>query len=1427
MSIKNWSEWDGTSDGTIGSLTDPFGDGAPNDDAFGSFTFAMANNTHGVVITNNDDNNAASRSQWAAIGVTVSGTSVSFATDDLVTSTAYNTAQQNSSVALDSNTIFHMIISDVATAVSRVGSAWVFDINNPASANISLSGLTGGGSNTVFKRSTSQLVNFSTHSTLSARNFVQLIDWDGSDGQDGISANSAPQTIDSNARSIIAYQIDADTYMTFYGDAADSSTKARKVSLSGNTFTVGSAVSIKSSGGLWLSGNYVSARTNTDDNDNVTFVAALRDAANNKWELVSSYYDSGTLYAGEQGVNFVEAPNATFATISNANACNINALSGNDFLIITEWTDGSGNYRYYGSIATVDPTDGSITLGTQIQISNSDGAGSFYHINVRELSDGNVICVWEQGDTVFGKILVAPDAAGPGVIQEAAAILASAFSTTAANTRTRTVESSIASAFSTLIDFTVIIEADSALSSVFSQSSDANLVITTSVNLSSAFSTTTANTRTREVNISLDALFSPGIEATVTRQGQTELVTSISLSATVARTRDNDIALNNIANLSAQGDRIRVSSSALSVVSNITATALRIKQIDSSVAISFAQNSTILRIKPLNANLGSLFTPSFIAVASRNGSTDLLVSASLVAAPGNTKLFNADLNAAFAQTAITGFVKEDSATLAAQFTVNADAIEFQTKPLLFNRPHPLVQFTLSSFETDPVKRGTHSLRVDASGLVRTDKVDDFQIQSGEDFVVEGWFYRDAGIAVGIESKLFGYGETTDTLTLNNRQSFVVGFNSSANLTARFIASNLTTYQINSTSGLLSTNTWYHIAFTRQSGVVNLLLNGVSQGSVSFSGALNLPTSGNRYFHFNHRFSLDNRDIYYDDFRFARGTSAIYGLTSATSNDIYTVALWRLDNNGNDDVTGYRLDGSAALNLVSTQTAIANAVFTNNSADLNSVASLQANVGKIEANTIAVSSAFTQTVDAAKIKQFSADLNTAFTANTQSTKTASADTTLNTAFTTTVSAARTRADTADLNTAFTQTVLGGVIQPAQANFSALYSQLVVVAKISDFFVNADIQANLLATAEKITAVVAIIDSVALLEAAADAIRDSNTELDTAFTIVLAADKISGNSAVLDSAISLAGVANRTRDNSVSVNSAFGVVVDVAGGFIGLSLELSAAFDQTATLLKIKQLSSSFNAQFAQAATVIKAIKISVELNTSADLAVVPTKTTDISAEFNALYSQLSIVAKTGSVIIDLNSAASISIISTVGRDNEFLFDGRFTTSALVGVIKPAAISYASQFASLIDVIKSVTAQADFANSCDLASEPTVVRSAQIALTGAFTPSITVRATKSGEIDLFTQINIDVQADRIGGAGAELTSQFEINTINSVILGTGVNTNSAFSLTAVLSKIVTDRVVHVIPRETRSYTIHRETRAYTMPKETRAYTIQEET
>ena len=162
------------------------------------------------------------------------------------------------------------------------------------------------------------------------------------------------------------------------------------------------------------------------------------------------------------------------------------------------------------------------------------------------------------------------------------------------------------------------------------------------------------------------------------------------------------------------------------------------------------------------------------------------------------------------------------------------------------------------------KFGTGSMYFDASSYLKSPSIQALNFGTG-DFTIEFWMYSN-DVSSSTQKAMFA---TTNTSGLNPTLSYGLymdqGYTGSSNLTGATRLS-LNGTNIGTTTAVLSTTTWYHIAVVRLSGTVTIYVNGnaVASGSYTSSIAGTYLTVGGGY---NSSYLFNG---YIDDFRITPG-----------------------------------------------------------------------------------------------------------------------------------------------------------------------------------------------------------------------------------------------------------------------------------------------------------------------------------------------------------------------------------------------------------------------------------------------------------------------------------------------------------------------------------------------------------------------------
>jgi hypothetical protein len=160
--------------------------------------------------------------------------------------------------------------------------------------------------------------------------------------------------------------------------------------------------------------------------------------------------------------------------------------------------------------------------------------------------------------------------------------------------------------------------------------------------------------------------------------------------------------------------------------------------------------------------------------------------------------------------------------------------------------------------------GSLSFGGSVNSYISTPTSSNFNLGTGN-FTIEFWIYFNATATQGI------FGQINSSLSASS-ESLAFSTNSSGQIIAE-CASGATQYDI--TSSALSTSTWYHIAYVRNSTTITLYVNGTSAGTVSVStNSINsgsTPFTIGRYGDYTSSYFLNG---YISNFRLVKGT-AVY------------------------------------------------------------------------------------------------------------------------------------------------------------------------------------------------------------------------------------------------------------------------------------------------------------------------------------------------------------------------------------------------------------------------------------------------------------------------------------------------------------------------------------------------------------------------
>ena len=590
-----------------------------------------------------------------------------------------------------------------------------------------------------------------------------------------------------------------------------------------------------------------------------------------------------------------------------------------------------------------------------------------------------------------------------------------------------------------------------------------------------------------------------------------------------------------------------------------------------------------------------------------------------------------------------------------------------------------------------------------------------------------------------------------------------------------------------TSSTISVNTWYHVAVSRNSGISELFLDGVSQGTYSDSaisydsGSMKIAASAN---------PLGERSLngYIDEVRIsniARYTANFTPSTQQFVNDPNTLLLIHADGanastaffDDNSGLAGEILEAEAALS--SSVSLSADAIrFRSTRIDMGyyfdpgyidadyyyenpSVFSLSAEltevVGEIVEANGAFTSSFAQTAIVGKIQSAVVDVGALFSPSFTVNAIRNSFAVLDNVFTIDT--------TAVANRSITQTLEN------IANLDAQAARFVGVS--SDI----SAQSSVTAEVDAFKTATASLDSNSTVETTALRFRTSQADLNSELTLTALADKVQDSQADLSSEFTQTTTVGIVKQFSIDAGSLFTPQVDVNVSVNALA-NIEATVTVSAQAQVTRNLSSDIVANAAVSATaeVIRLLEstISSEFAQSASAERFRTSLVTLSSAFD----QSATVTRIQPAASDLNSefAQSASVART--RDDSAIISSEFAQSTVVARTRNLDSTQSSNFLQSVTVVKIHPGVANLTSTSMLVADAVKDTDVLVSATAAFAQTTQAVKTVDSTVNagaLFTP-NVDINAQFAGFALLESSFtttaligkiiEFEPNVLNGV-------------------------------------------------------------
>jgi hypothetical protein len=186
-------------------------------------------------------------------------------------------------------------------------------------------------------------------------------------------------------------------------------------------------------------------------------------------------------------------------------------------------------------------------------------------------------------------------------IQRAASDLSTEFTQVADVQRTRTAASALASQFTLTADVDLVADINSSLSAEFTQSAAADRTRSTAVSLTAEFALDTANQRVRYAESAQSSEFALTAESQRVQQAASDLSSEFTQSTDIERFRKTPADLSSESTQSTAVDRIRYGLGDLNTEFTQVADAIRIQQGHADISAAFEQTTTANRTRNLDS----------------------------------------------------------------------------------------------------------------------------------------------------------------------------------------------------------------------------------------------------------------------------------------------------------------------------------------------------------------------------------------------------------------------------------------------------------------------------------------------------------------------------------------------------------------------------------------------------------------------------------------------------------------------------------------------------------------------------------------------------------------------------------------------------------------------------------------------------------
>jgi hypothetical protein len=803
--------------------------------------------------------------------------------------------------------------------------------------------------------------------------------------------------------------------------------------------------------------------------------------------------------------------------------------------------------------------------------------------------------------------------------------------------RGRTFDSTLPASFTQSTQIQKILNASSTLNTQFTINVDGNVLgaaIEASATLNTTFTQTVDIVRTRNTAVTLNTAVTHSVTAQRFRGTEKTFIGEVTIFTEIGLLQNATCDFLTLFSPAVTCVALKNHTAVLDAVSSLSCAITKTTGYVVSVNLDSTVSVTVDRIRPVSATLNTEFNQTVTTIKT-------VVAAST-------------FNIQFTQSTQVQKIKNAQSNISSQSSLTVTFITFVSK--WYGTPRPITwtrnSDSLVTFDSGIKQSNNYSLKLTStkttsSGTYGSAYTSGALGYISGDFLIEFWLYLDndsSMFTVGafgdqLPMLLWGASSTSSIRTsvdgLTGGEEWGIGFDgqpgnaggppSSAggrNIVAYAKTSsgiiNVTQSSTNLANSIIRSNTWYHVAFGRQSNVYKIYINGTlrSSDTTSYSGSLYFgrPTLINSSGVNKDNTSTYKGPLWIDGLSIRVGdfTRTGYSNNGLATNDYdYTFVLSDFENNFNDTLS-LSLSGSATLTASFTQSATAGKTITAQ-ATLNTQFTVSAQIGEIEPADISMNTVSTLSTVVTRIKTLASSLNSAVSQSVNISKI--------TRYTATISSAVT------LSNIITR------IKTFQTQFTVIATELAAIAKIGQGLITMDVVAQITAVINRTAAAESNLNTQFGITTQGDRTRFADSSFSVISSLNAVNSRIRAQNSTLNVEFAVTASNSRIRSTNATFNTIFALTAEPLP-IKQLLADLNSNFGISSVLTITKTIAQQFNCVSTFTVSGIKAVESVSALLTEFALSTQNSRTRSFITQFNSIATELAAIAKIGQGLISM-------------------------------------------------------------------------------------------------------------------------------------------------------------------------------------------------